>query len=82
MSKPDFSKRLRFWVRFTLFVGVVVGGLYFAIDPATPKLYKLLIVFGLLGLLLYFFLWGGGGGKGDGWRNDGGPQSWWYAAGD
>ena len=60
MPKPYFSKRMRFWSRFTLFMGVVVAGLHFIFDPATPKLYKLLIAVGLLGLLLYFFLGGGG----------------------
>jgi len=63
MSKSDLSKRLRFWVRFTFFVGIVVAGLYFVFDPSTPKLYKLLIAFGLLGVILFLFL-GGGGGKG------------------
>ena len=63
MSKTGFSKRLGFWVRLTFFVGVVVAGFYFILDPATPKLYKLLIVIGLLALLLYFLL--GGGGKGE-----------------
>jgi hypothetical protein len=79
MSKLDFSKRLRFWVRITLFAGVVVAGLYFVFDLATPKPYKLLITTGLLGFLLYFLLGGGGGGKGDGWKNDGGFQGWWIA---
>jgi len=63
MSKPDLSKRLRFWVRISFFVGIVVAGLYFVFDPATPKLYKLLIAFGLLGIILFFFM-GSGGGKG------------------
>ena len=63
-------------MRLTFFVGLLVVGIYYVIDPATPKLYRLLIAFGLLGFLLYFFL-GGGGGKGDGWKNDGSWQSWW-----
>ena len=60
---------MRFSVRFTLFVGLLVVGLYYVIDPATPKLYRLLVALGLLGFLLYFFLGDGGGGKGDGFRN-------------
>jgi hypothetical protein len=62
VSQSKFSKRLFFWTRITLFVGVVAVGIYFVIDPATPRLYKLLIAAGLLGLLLYFLL-GRGGGK-------------------
>jgi len=63
MSKSYILKRWRFWSRLTLFVGIVVAGLYFVFDPATPKLYKLLIAFGLLGIILFFFM-GSGGGKG------------------
>jgi hypothetical protein len=62
MSKSFDSKRLRFCVRLTFFMVIVDVGLYFAIDPATPKLFKLLSAFGVLGINLYFFL--GGGGKG------------------
>lgn len=43
--------------------GLVGVGFYFVFDPTVPKLYKLLIVIGVLGFILYFFL-GGGGGKG------------------
>lgn len=68
MSESNFSKRLGFWVRQALFVSLLVVGLYFVFDPATPKLYQLLIAFGLLGLLLYYFL-GGGGSKDDGLKN-------------
>ncbi len=75
MSKTNFSKQLRFWVRFTLVAGVVAVGLYFVINPATPKLYKLFVAVGLLGLLLYFFL-GGGGGKGGELRGTAPPTSW------
>ncbi len=49
---------MRFWSRSTLFIGIVAVSLYFIFDPATPKLYKLLIVVGLLGLLLYCLLGG------------------------
>lgn len=42
---------------------IVAFGLYFVFDPATPKLYKLLIAIGVLGFVLFFFM-GGGGGKG------------------
>jgi hypothetical protein len=63
MSKSIDPKRLRAWARLTLFVVIVALGLYFAIDPATPKLFKLLSALGVLGIILYFFL-GSGGGKG------------------
>jgi hypothetical protein len=63
MSKSFDSKRLGFCVRLTFFMVIVVVGLYFVIDPATPKLLKLLSALGVLGIILYFFL-GGGGGKG------------------
>lgn len=68
MLKLNLSKRLRFWARFTLFAVTVAVGLYFVVDPATPKLYRLLVAFGLLGFLLYYFL-GGGGSKDDGLKN-------------
>jgi len=76
MSKSNFSKRLRFWARLVFILGLLVAGFYFVFDPSTPKLYKLLIVLGILGFILYFFMGGGGGGKGDGWKNDGGWQGW------
>jgi len=44
-------------------VGMVGVGFYFVFDPIVPKFYKLLIVIGVLGFILYFFL-GRGGGKG------------------
>ena len=64
-----------FWSRLTFFVGMVVVGLYFVFDPATPKLYKLLIALGVLGFLLFFFL-GGGGGKGGSLGGTAPPTSW------
>jgi hypothetical protein len=48
---------------YLFFVGIVVAGLYFVFDPTTPKPYKLLIIFGLLGIALFFFM-GSSGGKG------------------
>jgi hypothetical protein len=69
MSGAYFTKRLHFWVRQALYAGLLVVGLYFINDSATPELYQLLIAFGLLGLLLYYFL-GGGGSRGDGWKNE------------
>ena len=63
MSKSDISNSLRFWLRLTLFMGMVGVGLYFVFDPAAPRTYKILILLSILGFLLYFFL-GGGGGQG------------------
>ena len=63
MFKVDFSKRLSFWLQLILLVGIVAGGVYFLVDPATPKILKLLITFIILGFVLFFFI-GGGGGKG------------------
>ena len=56
-------------MRQAFFAGLLIVGLYFVFDPATPELYQLLISFGLLGLLLYYFL-GGGGCKDDGLKNE------------
>ncbi len=75
MPKPDVSKRLRFWSRFTLFVGMVALGLYFVFDPTTPKLYKLLMTLGVLGFLLFFFM-GSGGGKGGPLGGKAPPTRW------
>lgn len=50
-------------MRWACLLGMVAVGFYFVFDPATPKLYKLLIAIGALGFVLYFFM-GGGGGKG------------------
>ena len=80
MSRSYFTKRLRFWVRQALFAGLLVVGLYFINDSATPELYQLLIAFGLLGLLLYYFL-GGGGSRGDGWKNEEDHEIDWVVRG-
>jgi hypothetical protein len=63
MNKSSNLTRLRFWLRFTFFMVMVCVGIYFVFDPAVPRLYKLLLALGVMGILLYVFL-GGGGGKG------------------
>ena len=62
-------------MRRACLAGMVVVGLYFVFDPATPRLYKLWIALGVLGFILYFFV-GSGGGKGGSLGGTAPPERW------
>lgn len=79
MSESNFSKRWSLWLQWACLLGMVAVGFNFVFDPATPKLYKLLIAVGALGFILFFFL-RGGVAKANHWeekllRKDGCPKS-------